>query len=230
MKRLFQFAKAAGALGLTSVAAAVVFLFVSIFEHTQDKNVEAYSFIVIAALLLCNGAFLAWSAEHQLVEEKTAKLESFRTEADIGIEIVKGYLSNSLPRDIMLGIRVVNRRDCRVTIPQVNLEIIRDGKSIPFLGRFNATKPDARFLVREEIIGEGIRQRIHKRSTHDLFDSLVDIPLERGMHRYGEMIFTFDPSIKINISERFRLTFTDALGKTHSTEEEVGLTENVWWS
>lgn len=229
-KRIVQFLQAAGAQGYTSVAAAVVSSAIAVVEHLRDKNIAGYSFAVFAVLAFCYGAFRAWLTERVSLEEKTADLDLFRNEADISVEIVKGYLSNSLPREIMLGVRVVNRTDCSVTIPQVNLEIIKDGKLIPFFGRFNATKPDARFLVKEIFAGEDIRRRIHTRPTHDLFDSLVDTPLERGMHRYGEMIFTFDPSIKIDNAERFRLTFTDALGKQHQTEQDVTLTENVWWS
>lgn len=71
--RPLKFLKAAGTLGITSVALAVVLFAVSIVEHVRDKNVPAYVFIYLAAICFAVGAYMAWSAEADKLDEERAK-------------------------------------------------------------------------------------------------------------------------------------------------------------
>jgi hypothetical protein len=60
--RPLKFTKAAGTLGVTSVALSVVLFVLSIVEHVRDKNVPAYVFIYLAAIFFAVGAYMTWSA------------------------------------------------------------------------------------------------------------------------------------------------------------------------
>ncbi len=73
MRRFLAFIAAAGNYGVASVVIAAVLLTISIYEHTRDKNVVSYVFVVIAALVFCIGAFIAWSEENKKYEAEKAK-------------------------------------------------------------------------------------------------------------------------------------------------------------
>jgi len=83
MRRFLAFLAAAGMYGMASVLMAAILLGISIYEHIRDRNVVAYVFVVIAALVFCVGAFAAWSEENNKYQAEKAKHD----EPNLGLQI-----------------------------------------------------------------------------------------------------------------------------------------------
>jgi hypothetical protein len=83
MRRFLAFLAAAGVYGVASVILAAILLVISIYEHARDKNVVSYVFVVIAALVFCVGAFVAWLEENKKYEAEKAKHD----EPNFGLQI-----------------------------------------------------------------------------------------------------------------------------------------------
>lgn len=73
MGRFLGFLAAAGFYGVASVVIATILLVISIYEHAHDKNVASYVFVVIAAMVFCIGAFIAWLEENKKYEAEKAR-------------------------------------------------------------------------------------------------------------------------------------------------------------
>jgi hypothetical protein len=74
LKKLTQFLRDAGKLGVASEIGAVILYLVALWEHTQDRTVSFYLFMCVSVLLFWLGAFLAWSKQHSEVEIMRSKL------------------------------------------------------------------------------------------------------------------------------------------------------------
>lgn len=73
MRRFLGFIAASGLYGVVSVLATTVLLVISIYEHLHEKNVTSYILVIVAALVFCIGAFIAWLRENEKYEKEKAK-------------------------------------------------------------------------------------------------------------------------------------------------------------
>jgi hypothetical protein len=236
--RPFEFIRAAGKLGATSVALAIVLFVISIVEHEREKNFPVYWFICLAALFVAIGAYLAWSAERDKWEEEKAKNQK----PLLTIELIAAFFdvskiqgTQNLQVHIYTYLRVANLRDPCTLIKDGSLTLVVGG--VEYTGKGddvcksgNWLGHNTKFRLGGEKIGGVLSETFTpvRRLTSDIN---WEHPLVRGVHRDGIVVFTFQNQMDwegenphIMNATHIRLSLTDTFDQRHPiTIDSLGI-------
>jgi hypothetical protein len=163
---------------MVSVILAAILLGVSIYEHARDKNVVAYIFVVIAALVFCVGAFIAWSEENKKYLAEKAKHDAPNFQLNIE-SILTSYNPQLNLTNACFAAGLVNRgaashaQGWHIRYQSHQMDI-----SVGFI-----TPPQERM----ELAAIGNRSLVLKRQ--DLLPARTLETIERGHLRHGRILF-----------------------------------------
>jgi hypothetical protein len=228
--RPFKFIKAAGTLGITSVALSVALFLVSIIEHESDKNVPAYWFIYLAPLFFAVGAYLAWSAERDKWEEERSKNQK----PELSIDLMAAFFDTYQPpstHDLWIHVyaylRVANLREPPTLIKQGSLTMTVGG--VKHTGKGDDVSISGGWLEHNSAFKLGGEKKGSvfsetytpvRRLTSDVN---WEYPLVRGVHRDGIVVFTFQSQMDWDKENPYtmsathvRLSLTDTFDQQHS--------------
>ena len=180
-----------------------------------------------AALFVAAGVSILWAAYEVWANERNhvVAVSEYLSHPDLLTNIVQCYRSPSPPPRLLLRLDVVNKSPTPVTVKGVKLEIIEGENVHLFKYRENATEDEAQFYV--NLLGTS-SFAIQKRKLSDLLDEIEAHPLERGIHKSGDLIFIFDDFARFTNPIRLRLTLIDAFGEEHRTEQSLECIDRVW--
>lgn len=178
MRRFLAFLAAAGIYGVASVILAAILLVISIYEHARDKNVVSYVFVVIAALVFCVGAFVAWSEENKKYEAEKAKHD----EPNFGLRIesiLTNYNAQTNVTTVCFAAAITNRG---APSHASGWHIRYQSRSIDVTVKY-VTPPQER----TELPPLGGRKLVLKRA--DLLPARSLPTVERGQTKHGRILF-----------------------------------------
>lgn len=227
--RPLKFLKAAGSLGVTSVALSFVLFAVSIVEHERDKNLPAYVFICLAPVFFAFGAYLAWSAERDNYEKEEEKNQK----PDLAIELRAAFfdvsqipLTQNVQVHIYLYLSVANLRQTptrirsgSLTLTVGGVEYTGHGDDLSVAG--NYLEHNTAFRLGGEKKGSVFSETFTpvRRLTADIS---FEYPLLHGVNREGIMVFTFKDNLDwdkdnpyVMNTTKLRISLTDTFGQQH---------------
>jgi hypothetical protein len=232
--RPLEFIRAAGALGGTSVALSVVLFVVSMVEHKRDKSVPAYWFICLAPLFFAIGAYLAWSAERDKLEEERAKnqkplLKIEMRAAFFEVSPVQG--TQRLQVHIITYLRVTNLSEPRTLIKCGTLTMVVGG--VEHLGTGDDGSVSGGWVEHNSAFRLGGEMKaivfgeIYTPVRRLIHDINWEYPLVQGVHRDGIVVFNFQGEMDWDRENPYtmdathlRLSLTDSFDQQHSVSIE----------
>jgi hypothetical protein len=179
------------------------------------------------AVFIFAGLSILWAAYRVWVDERSRAIEFEKhlDEPNLAATIDQCYQSSQAPLRLLLRLHVVNKSPARTTVKGTQLEIINDDHIERFTYREDATIGDAQFAV--TIFGSDMVVTQQRQLT-DLLNEVATHPIERGIHKAGDLIFQFDDATEVRDLAKLRLTLVDAFGKEHRTEQDVPVRKGVW--
>ena len=223
-----MFVAASGKMGVGSVIFAIVFLSVGIFEHSEEKNITSFSFVLLAFICLGWGCYLAWSAEHDKLEKETEKNSKPNFKVEISEFVRNAGDLASTASTFFANISVVNTSVSESSIRSVYIQTPVEN------GKFKASNFGSHDLVRQKVVPtpygiQGTMTRPVTDRIEDVLQRLALEPLKRGVHKQGWLEFSEVPFA--HISQGFDFYVEDAYGDTHGPfrklpEMEVGYVGN----
>jgi hypothetical protein len=203
---------------MMSGAASIILAFLAVY---LPAKLSKDALFCAAGICILYAAYETWATERN----KLATLSDSLTRPDLRISLHRCYRSSSSTPRFLLDLYVVNNSPAPVTVTEVNLEIVKDGREYPFAYREDSTNDEAPFHVG---LLDSNAFTTQARQLTDLMKVITSSPLERGTHRAGSLIFLFDSVPVLTDPVRVRLTLTDAYGDKHSVEQEVAYVEGCW--
>lgn len=180
--------------------------------------------LALGIAALCSfflASYTIWAAERR----SAVRYAKYLAKPDLAIEICQCYQDGFGPIRLLLRLQVVNKSPARVTVSGAQLEIIDADRVVGFDYREKANF-EAVFHV--PLLSDPNRCERVTRQLVDLLDETEHEPLERGIHKNGDLIFLFEESNDLSDRARLRLTLTDGLGNKHYVEQNIEVKKRIW--
>jgi hypothetical protein len=216
---IWTFIKTAGAWGWGSMLGALGFLVLSAVEHTKAHDVSGYIYLLVAVVLFCIGAYLAWKNDYDRLLKELVKnshpefqLEVSRLFHDVTPKQGTPWLDRG--NIYVAKMSVVNVKDSPSSLRDIYV-CLGDESS-----KFSAQSFGTAQLswsregpTRKFSSGETYAEEIFEREIiTDLLPSICE-PMPRGAHKEGWVYISDLPCL--DDSDTFGFYVTDAYGTSH---------------